>query len=129
MDEKNDILVSDDEVLQRFGDITKEEYIDPRLLDVKRTRSLLGFWHQIDSSLTDSREGFHLAEKWGDEGLRKQHLDNGRILIKRIKTIEGELRSLLPTIKNVRFLPDNEIGLLPKWMLSLLEIKVEENSS
>mgnify|MGYP001567242765 CR=1 FL=1 len=119
--------ISDGDVISRFGDIVKDEYIDPRINMVKRARSLLSFWRVIDNSLMDAREGFHLAEKWGDEELRKQHLTNGRTMIKRIKVVEDELKIILPQVKNIRFLPDNEIASLPKWMLVLLDVSIVNN--
>ena len=119
--------ISDGDVISRFGDIVKDEYIDQRINMVKRARSLLSFWRVIDNSLMDAREGFHLAEKWGDEELRKQHLTNGRTMIKRIKVVEDELKIILPQVKNIRFLPDNEIASLPKWMLVLLDVSIVNN--
>ena len=126
MKEAKEIDISDEEVKSRFGEIEKEEYLDPRFGDVRRTRALLLFWNSTNNDLVSAREGFHLAEKWKDDNLAKQNLDSGRILLKRINVIEEELRLLLPTIKSIRFLTDSELLFLPLWMSKLLEIKVEK---
>ena len=118
--------VSDKEIEQYLsGELFEaEEYDDGRVPLVKRVRALLQFWHELSTSLAKAQEGYGLAKKWDDEQLKKKFLEEGGPLVKKMKILESELKGVLPSLAKVQFLRDDEMRLLPKWMLKLLEVQI-----
>lgn len=110
--------------LTRTSEVKKEEYIDERVPLVRKASALLDFWKEFSMVLERSRTGYLLAQKWKDEALMKKCLEEAKPQVERITVIEEELKLLLPQLKNVDFLSQDELRLLPIWMLELLEAKV-----
>lgn len=118
--DKKTAELSDQEVTDFFGDNLEEEYIDATILKVRKARALIMYWHGLSSDVSSVKEGYHLAKKWDDEDLKKQYIEQGRPMVKKLNILEGELKEALPELKGKVFLRDDELELLPKWMLKLI---------
>tara|TARA_Y100000310_G_scaffold138037_2_gene136950 strand:- start:1443 stop:1901 length:459 start_codon:yes stop_codon:yes gene_type:complete len=119
--------LTDEDVTNWFGDDLEEDYIDNTLLDIRRGRSLLMFWHQLNTELSNIREGYILAKKWDDEELKQRYIEQGKPQIKRMKILEGEVKENLEKLRDKRVFTQQELILLPKWMLKILDVKIEED--
>lgn len=121
--ENNNTELTDEEIAEWLG---KEEdtFIDPRFNTAKKARALIGFWYEFSNALARTKEGYHLAQRWEDENLQKKYIEEGKPLIKKIKTVEEELKEILPQLEKTSFLHPNEVAGLPSWMISLLGFEV-----
>ena len=126
-------ILTNDDIVSKWllgdNDVKTIEYVDSRVPLVKRVKSLLQFWNELSGEVTRVREGYSLAIQWEDENLKKKFLGDGTVLMKKLNPIEKDLKDLLPQLKNVTFLRNDELTLLPKWMWDCLEIdysKVEQ---
>lgn len=107
------------------GEVEESEFLDPRIHVVKKVKALLMFWQDLYTAVSQVREGYQLAKKFGDEEMKKRNIEQGGPLIKRLKIVEEELKEHLPFLKNVGFLQQNEAVSLPKWMHKLLGLDIQ----
>ena len=54
-----------------------DEFIDTKLIDVRRAWSLLQFWQEITAIVDQLKEGYRLAKLWEDDDLKNQYLEQG----------------------------------------------------
>ena len=90
---------------------------------IKKTKILISFWADINTSLIRTREGYKLSTKWKDDKLQEKFIEEGKPLIMKLRTIEEDVFPLLDEIKKNgldRFFSKEEIDLLPKSMKSRL---------
>ena len=123
----NNGLMTDDDVKTWFvttSEVRKEEYIDERVPLVKKASALLEFWRELSMVLERARVGYSLAVRWKDEALISKCVAEAKPQVARIEIIEEELKLVLPQLKNVDFLSQNELRSLPVWMLELLEVRI-----
>lgn len=126
--EEKEVELSDKELEKWFADgANDEEYINSKIGLVKRIKILLMFWHQLSTEVARAKEGYSLAKKWKDEDLKKKYMEEGRPVVKKMIVLEDELKTVLPEMKNISFLPQEELIVLPKWMLKLMGIKIDFN--
>jgi len=118
------LLLSSDE-----EDEFKNEFIDERLETVTRARSLIMYWHQLHQQISQIREGYSLAKLWEDDELKSQHMEQGRPLVKKEKILNEVIRDVLGELKNVPFLTQQELIQLPKWMLKLLNVRLDDTNN
>ena len=117
------LLLSSDE------DEFKTEFVDERLETVTRARSLIMYWHQLHQQISQVREGYSLAKLWEDDELKSQHMEQGRPLVKKEKILNEVIRDVLGELKNVPFLTQQELIQLPKWMLKLLNVRLDDTNN
>ena len=114
------LLLSRDE-----EDEFKNEFVDDRLETVTRARSLIMYWHQLHQQLSQIREGYSLAKLWEDDELKNQHMEQGRPLVKKEKILNKVVKDVLSELKDVPFLTQQELLQLPKWMLKILNVRLD----
>lgn len=124
------IVLSDAEIEEWLSEpLEEEDYADSKINTVRQVRAQLQFWHDLNNQLSIAREGYTLARKWDDEKLKERYIKEGGPLVKKMKILEARLKEYLPLLKNVQFLRQEELQLLPKWILKLLNVRIEENAN
>ena len=98
----------------------EELFVDPTLLQIREARALIRMWHDMSAQLVEIKTGYRMARKWEDEELKTRFLEAGKPLISRIDILETSLKESLTPLKGVRFLEDQELRLLPKWVHTAL---------
>ena len=93
-----------------------DEFIDTKLMDVRKARALLQFWQEITASVDQLKEGYRLAKLWKDDDLKNQYLQQGNPLVKKLSVLKIELKEFLPKVGGINFLSDAELSVLPKWI-------------
>ena len=108
-----------------FDDEDSEElYVDNTLLQIREARALIRMWHDMNTQLVEIKTGFRMAKKWDDQELKDRYLDAGKPLIKKVDILENSLREALEPLKNVPFLEEQEIRILPRWVHKILGISI-----
>ena len=107
-----------------FGEPSKDEFINQKIPIIREVRSLLAFWNDLATTISQVKTGYSLAKKWEDKNLENRYLEEGKPLIKKMIILEDEIRKLLPELKGISFLRNEEIATLPNWMLEILGITV-----
>jgi hypothetical protein len=123
--EELDSLLSDSGEEDEF----KTEFIDERMQVVTRARSLIMYWQQLHQQISQIREGYSLAKLWEDEELKTQHMEQGRPLLKKEKILNEVVRDVLTELKDIPFLTQTEMVQLPKWMLKILNVRIDTDST
>ena len=98
------------------SDDEADEFIDTKLIDVRKARSLLQFWQEITASVDQLKEGYRLAKLWKDDELKNQYLEQGNPLVKKLSVLKIELQEFLPRVEGLNFLSDAELSVFPKWI-------------
>ena len=98
------------------SDDEADEFIDTKLVDVRKARSLLQFWQEITASVDQLKEGYRLAKLWKDDELKNQYLEQGNPLVKKLTVLKTELEEFLPRVEGINFISDAELSILPKWI-------------
>ena len=122
--EELDSLLSDSGEEDEF----KTEFIDERMQVVTRARSLIMYWQQLHQQISQIREGYSLAKLWEDEELKTQYMEQGKPLLKKEKILNEVVRDVLTELKDVPFLTQTEMVQLPKWMLKVLNVRIDTDS-
>ena len=122
--EELDSLLSDSGEEDEF----KTEFIDERMQVVTRARSLIMYWQQLHQQISQIREGYSLAKLWEDEELKTQHMEQGKPLLKKEKILNEVVRDVLTELRDVPFLTQSEMVQLPKWMLKVLNVRIDTDS-
>ena len=108
-----------------FDDEDSEElYVDNTLLQIREARALIRMWNDMNTQLVEIKTGFRMAKKWDDQELKDRYLDAGKPLIKKVDILENSLREALEPLKNVPFLEEQEIRILPRWVHKILGISI-----
>ena len=123
--EELDSLLSDSGEEEEF----KTEFIDERMQVVTRARSLIMYWQQLHQQISQIREGYSLAKLWEDEELKTQHMEQGKPLLKKEKILNEVVRDVLTELKDIPFLTQAEMVQLPKWMLKILNVRIDTDST
>ena len=123
--EELDSLLSDSGEEDEF----KTEFIDERMQVVTRARSLIMYWQQLHQQISQIREGYSLAKLWEDEELKTQHMEQGKPLLKKEKILNEVVRDVLTELRDVPFLTQSEMVQLPKWMLKVLNVRIDTDST
>lgn len=123
----NNGQLTNQEIEQWFGTIENEDYVNNKITLAKRAKSLFIFWNEFSMTANRIKEGYRLAKKWGDDGLSQKYIEEGKPIVQKLISIEDDLKEILPQLKNITFLQENELFLMPKWMLDLLDIKITKN--
>ena len=123
--EELDSLLSDSGEEDEF----KTEFIDERMQVVTRARSLIMYWQQLHQQISQIREGYSLAKLWEDEELKTQHMEQGRPLLKKEKILNEVVRDVLTELKDIPFLTQSEMVQLPKWMLKVLNVRIDTDAT
>jgi len=123
--EELDSLLSDSGEEDEF----KTEFIDERMQVVTRARSLIMYWQQLHQQISQIREGYSLAKLWEDEELKTQHMEQGRPLLKKEKILNEVVRDVLTELRDIPFLTQTEMVQLPKWMLKVLNVRIDTDST
>jgi len=123
--EELDSLLSDSGEEDEF----KTEFIDERMQVVTRARSLIMYWQQLHQQISQIREGYSLAKLWEDEELKTQHMEQGKPLLKKEKILNEVVRDVLTELKDIPFLTQSEMVQLPKWMLKVLNVRIDTDST
>ena len=124
-DEELDSLLSDSGEEDEF----KTEFIDERMQVVTRARSLIMYWQQLHQQISQIREGYSLAKLWEDEELKTQHMEQGKPLLKKEKILNEVVRDVLTELRDIPFLTQTEMVQLPKWMLKVLNVRIDTDST
>jgi len=123
--EELDSLLSDSGEEDEF----KTEFIDDRMQVVTRARSLIIYWQQLHQQISQIREGYSLAKLWEDEELKTQYMEQGRPLLKKEKILNEVVRDVLTELRDIPFLTQTEMMQLPKWMLKVLNVRIDTDST
>ena len=123
--EELDSLLSDSGEEDEF----KTEFIDERMQVVTRARSLIMYWQQLHQQISQIREGYSLAKLWEDEELKTQHMEQGKPLLKKEKILNEVVRDVLTELRDIPFLTQTEMVQLPKWMLKVLNVRIDTDST
>jgi len=123
--EELDSLLSDSGEEDEF----KTEFIDDRMQVVTRARSLIMYWQQLHQQISQIREGYSLAKLWEDEELKTQYMEQGRPLLKKEKILNEVVRDVLTELRDIPFLTQTEMMQLPKWMLKVLNVRIDTDST
>lgn len=103
----------------------KTEFVDERMTVITRARSLIIYWHQLHQQISQIKEGYSLAKMWDDAELKNQYMEQGRPLIKKEKILNDVVKDVLGELKDVPFLTQAELMQLPKWMLKILNVRID----
>ena len=106
--------------LEEDDDFGTEDEINEAIA-IQESITLLRFWSQINNDVKSTKIAYRLAKQWEDENLIKNHLEQGKQLISRIKVVEDELKVALPKTRGNQFLTPDDRKQLPKWMLKLVD--------
>ena len=120
-------LEADDEE----DEVVEESYIDNRVMIARDIRPMIAAWHEYKGAMSQVKTSYKLwkieSEMSGDsQDQRKEALVNQASRLKKsVDFIEGEIKEAFPQLQGVAFLTRSELLVLPTWMHTLLNIKIE----
>jgi len=87
------------EIKELFENDDSTSNIDAEIEDMREAVTLFEVWNDLNIQITKVRTFYQLAKKWEDESLLDKNLEEGTILLKRMKITESELVEILPKFK------------------------------
>ena len=111
-----------------FDEDSEELFADNTLLQIREARALIRMWHDMSNQLVEVKTGFRMAKKWDDQELKDRYLEAGKPLIKKIDILENSLKEALEPLKNIPFLEEQEIRILPSWVHKILGVNLPKST-